>query len=222
MLAQPPDVGFRTCQTGAVNAALLAGADADGLTVFHIANGVRLRVFEGNEGDGEIAHGRGGQLLVLRGALVEEVRIRKIHLVASLFEGDAEHLFAFDGIGYVVGIHLQNAIRAFALGLQDLERFGGEPRGYNAVAHFAFDEQGGCLVAFVGKGDEITVTRHTIGAASAGISRGDGSEGFAEIVAKINLLQRFIQRFAHCCAGRRYMFERGRCRQAGGGFELAH
>ena len=83
----PWDVGATTrcrlsyLQTGAVNAALLAGTNADGLTVFHIANGVRLCIFECDEGDGQIAHGRGGQLLVLRGALVEKVRIRKIHLV---------------------------------------------------------------------------------------------------------------------------------------------
>ena len=205
-----------------MNAALLSGADADGLTVFHIANGVRLRVFEGDEGDGEIAHGGCRQFLVLRGALVEEMWVGKIHLVATLFEGDAKHLFAFDGIGHVVRIHLQNTIRALALGLQNLERFGGETGGDDPVAHFAFNEECGCLVAFVGQGDKITVARHAIGAASAGIGRGDRSEGLAQIVAKINLLQRFIQRLAHSCPRGGDMFEGCRSRKAGGGFEFAH
>ena len=43
------------------------------------------------------AKGGGGQFFVLRGTLVEQMRIGKIHFVAPLFEGDAEHLLAFDG-----------------------------------------------------------------------------------------------------------------------------
>ena len=46
ILAQPPDISLAACQTSAVYAGLLAGADADSLTVFYIANGVGLSVFQ--------------------------------------------------------------------------------------------------------------------------------------------------------------------------------
>ena len=99
-----------------MNAALLAGSDANGLTALDVAHRIRLGIFEGDEGDGEVAKGGGGQFFVLRGTLVEQMRIGKIHFVAPLFEGDAEHLLAFDGIGAVIGVDLQNAISSFAFG----------------------------------------------------------------------------------------------------------
>ena len=46
MLAQPPNVSLVAGKAGTVNAALLTGTDADGLTVLDIANGVALRVFQ--------------------------------------------------------------------------------------------------------------------------------------------------------------------------------
>ena len=55
MLAQPPDIGLLSGEACAMNAALLTCADADGLTVFHIAHTVGLCVFQRNEGDDEIA-----------------------------------------------------------------------------------------------------------------------------------------------------------------------
>ena len=51
VLAEPPDVGLVACETGAVDAALLTGADADGLAVLDVADGVALGVFECDEGD---------------------------------------------------------------------------------------------------------------------------------------------------------------------------
>ena len=45
ILAQPPDISFTACQTSAVYAGLLAGADANSLTVFYVANGVGLSIF---------------------------------------------------------------------------------------------------------------------------------------------------------------------------------
>ena len=40
VLAQPPDVGLVTSQTGTVDAALLTSTDTDGLSVLHVANAV--------------------------------------------------------------------------------------------------------------------------------------------------------------------------------------
>ena len=45
-LAQEPVVGLRASEARAVDAALLAGADADGLAVLRVADGVGLRVLQ--------------------------------------------------------------------------------------------------------------------------------------------------------------------------------
>ena len=65
MLAEVPVVRLVPCQTGAVDAALLAGAHPDSLPVLHIAHGVGLGVFEGDEGHDHIDLGLLGQVLVL-------------------------------------------------------------------------------------------------------------------------------------------------------------
>ena len=50
-LAQIPDIGFVTGKARAMDTGLLSGTDADGLAVFGIADGIRLGVFQCNEGD---------------------------------------------------------------------------------------------------------------------------------------------------------------------------
>ena len=72
MLAQPPDVGLVAGQTGAVDTALLAGTDTDGLTVLHVAHTVALGVLQGNEGDYQVAACLIGEGLVLCGDILEE------------------------------------------------------------------------------------------------------------------------------------------------------
>ena len=49
-LKQIPVIRLLAGQTGAVDAALLAGAHADGLSVLHIADGIGLGIFQRNEG----------------------------------------------------------------------------------------------------------------------------------------------------------------------------
>ena len=52
-VAQLPVVGLLTGQTGAVDAALLAGTHADGLTIIGVAHAVGLGVLQGDEGNNE-------------------------------------------------------------------------------------------------------------------------------------------------------------------------
>ena len=54
-LAQEPVVGLRAGKARAVDAALLAGADADGLAILRVADGVGLRVLERDQGNQQIA-----------------------------------------------------------------------------------------------------------------------------------------------------------------------
>ena len=50
MLAEMPDVRLVPSQAGAMDAALLTSAHPDGLAVLGVADGIRLGVFQGDEG----------------------------------------------------------------------------------------------------------------------------------------------------------------------------
>ena len=115
VLAKPPDVGLVACQAGAMDTALLTGADADGLTVLDIAYAIALGVLQGDEGDNQVATSLVGKVLVLCGDILKESGIGKIYLVASLLEGDAKALLALDGSGSVLGIYLDNIVCTLAL-----------------------------------------------------------------------------------------------------------
>ena len=53
-LPHPPCVGLAASQTGAVDTALLSGADTDGLTILDVAYRVALGIFQGDEGDDQV------------------------------------------------------------------------------------------------------------------------------------------------------------------------
>ena len=156
-LAQPPLVGLAARQTGAMDAALLTGSDADGLPVFHVAHRVALCVLQRDERNDEIAHGLGRESLVTGGNIPEECRVVEFHLVAPLFERDAVHLLALNGGGLEVRIYLDDIVSAFALGLQYLYGLGSIIWSYHTVAHLALDEPGCGCIAGVAQCHEVTV-----------------------------------------------------------------
>ena len=147
MLAQPPYIGFVASQTGAMDTALLTGTDADGLTVLHVADGVRLCVFQRDEGDDQVALGLRGKGLVLCGDVLEEGIVVELDLVAALFEGDAEDLLALDGLRHVVRVNLDHIISSLAFVLQDLDGLGGIVGGNHTVRNLALQNLGGHSVA---------------------------------------------------------------------------
>ena len=157
MLPQPPDVGFLPGQASAVNAALLSGSDADGLTVLHVADTIGLRILQCDEGNHQIALGLGREHLVLRGNVLQQGRIVKADFIAALLKSDAEHLLAFHGVGTVVKINLDNIIGALAFLLQDFQSLVSVAGGDDAVAHLALDDERRGLVAHIAQGDEVTV-----------------------------------------------------------------
>ena len=73
MLPQEPGVGLGACQSGAVNAALLTGAHTDGLSIVDKADGVRLGIFEGNEGNDQIDLRTIGQLFLLGDDVLQQM-----------------------------------------------------------------------------------------------------------------------------------------------------
>ena len=222
VLAQPPDVGLVAGKARAVNAALLSRTDTDGLSVLGVAHGVALRIFQRDERNAQVADSLGREGLVVGRNVFKEGIGGEVDVVASLLEGNAEHLLALQRFGAVVGVYFKDAIRALALGAEHFEGFFRKVGGNHAVAHFALDEQCSGKVAGIGKGDEIAVRRHAVCAASAGVSRGNGRERFCEVVHKVYFAQRFAHGQPYCRAGGRHVLERCGGGQACGSFQFAH
>ena len=223
MLTQPPDVGLVTCQTGAVDTALLTGTDTDGLTVLHVADGVRLRVLQRNQGNDQVALGLRCEGLVLCGHILEEGIVVELDLVATLFESDAETLLRLDGSGLVARVDLNHIIGALALVLQYLDGLRRIVGSNHTVAHLTLQQLGCCGVAGVREGHEVTVARHTVGTAGSGIGAGDRRcVEILHIVHEIDFLQRVAQGQTDGSTGRTHMLERGSCGQTGSSLQLLH
>ena len=203
-------------------AALLAGAYAYGLSVLNVAYRVALRVLKGYEADDKVALSLGGERLVLRGYVVEQCRVVKAHLVASLLEGYAVDLLVLDRSRGVRRVYLDDVIRALALLLKYGEGLGSVVGGDDSVAHLALKERGGGLVAGVAQGYEVAVAAHAVGSACACVSARYGRKLYLNVVDEVNLLQRVAERQADGGSGRRYVLEAGGRGQAGGGLKLAH
>ena len=223
VLAQPPDVGLVARQSGAVYAALLSGADADGLSVLHVADAVRLRIFQRDERDDEVAPCLGRKGLVLGGDILKQRGVVQLDFVAPLLEGHAEALLALYRLRLVRGVYLDDVVRTLALLLQYLDGLGGIVGGYHAVAHLALQQQGGGLVARVAQRHEVAVARHAVGTAGTGVGTSHGRLVQAlDVIDEINLLQRVRQRQSDGGTGRRHVLERGGGAEPCGLFQFFH
>ena len=128
-----------------MDTALLARSHADGLSVFDIAYGVGLGVFEGDEREHQVPFGRLRQGLVLRDDILQQ-RGADLKVVPALLKGDAEDVFVLDGLGDVGGVDLNHIVAALALGAQDLQGLVGVAGRDDAVGDLQGQIAGGLLV----------------------------------------------------------------------------
>ena len=145
-----PDVRLITGEPRAVDARLLSGADADGLSALGVADRIGLRIFERNQRDEQVALGLLRQVLALCDDVGKHFGI-DFHLVASLLEGDAEHLLCFDGRGDVIRVDCDDIVAALALLLEDFQRRVGIAGRKDPVGDLVLDGARGGLVADVGE-----------------------------------------------------------------------
>jgi len=203
-----------------VDAALLARAHADGLAVFHVAHGIGLGVFEGDERHRHI------QLRALRQGLVRgddiaEQRGRDPVIVSPLLKGDAEHVLVLQGGGDVGGVDLHDVVGALFLGFEDFERRRGVARRDDAVRDLVLEIEGGGLVARVGEGRPVAVGAQAVGAPGPDIGAGDGGERRV-FVHEVQGLFQLRKRRPHGGARRGDVLEGRGGGQARGLFELPH
>ncbi len=138
-----------------MNAALLTGANADCLTVLHVAYRIGLGIFEGDERDDKIATSLGGKILVLGGDVGEERIVVEIDFITSLFESNTIDHLALNGSRAVGWIHLNDAVGSLALGLKNGEGLGFVAWGNDTITHFAVDETGSSHIAYIGECNEV-------------------------------------------------------------------
>ena len=217
-LAQEPVVGLRASEARAVDAALLAGADADGLAVLRVADGVGLRVLERDQGDQEVALCALWQVVVLRHDVLEAV-FRDGDVVALLLKGDAEDLLALELFRLIGRIHLQDQVRALALRFEDLECFRRICGCDDAVGDLALEEGSRLGIALIRKGDEVAVGAHAVGAARADVGRGDRGELYA--FDEVDFLEDGGEGNGDGSTGRADVLERSGSRKTGGFAQLA-
>ena len=218
MLAQVPVVGLIAGQTRAVDAALLAGAYADGLSVLDVAHGVGLGVLKGDEGHDHIHLGLLGQVVVL-GHDVGEQGLIDFEVVAALLEGDAEDVLVLLGSGDIVRVDLNHVVVALLLGFEDLQGLVGIAGGNDAVGDLILEVLRSGGIAHIGQGRPVAVRAQPVGAPGPDIGAGNGGElrvGLHEIDRLVHL----AQRKAHSGAGGGDMLEAGGGGQAGGGLEF--
>ena len=171
-MAQLPVVSLLACQTGAVDAALLAGTHADGLTAGGVAHAVGLGVLQGDEGNDQIAFLLLGHVLVLGDPVVQHGVGVDDQLVAALLKGDAVHLLVLDGSGLVGRVDGDYIVVALFLAGQDSQCLRLVARGDDAVGHLVLDQLCGGHVAHIRQGDPVAEGGHAVGTAGAGVGAG--------------------------------------------------
>ena len=209
MLAEPPDISFVAGKARAMYAGLLACTDTDSLTVFGIADGVRLRVFERDKSDKKVAACFFREVFVRRRAVFKEC-FRDLCVVARLRERDAEQVFFFDFFRNVVRVDLDDIVRAFTFRFEDSECFVCVTRCDHAVGYFASEHRSRFFVAYIGECNEVAVGRHAVCTTRTSVSRCERSE--LQVIYIIDLFECIGKRKTYCRTCRADVFERS-CRR---------
>ena len=120
-LAQEPVVGLVSRQTRAVDAGLLARADADGLSALHIADGIGLGILQGDQGDLHVDERR-LRMSFLSVTTLESSFSSTHSSIDIRIEGDAVHLLSLDFSRTVIRIDLDHIVVPLFLLFQNFQR----------------------------------------------------------------------------------------------------
>ena len=188
-----------------MDARLLARAHADGLAAQRIAHGIRLRVFERNQRDQQIAHGAVGISLLAVGRFSSMEA--QLDVVVPLLEGDAIAHLALQRSGPVSGIDLHHVVSALALVFEDFQRFRFVAGRDDPIRYLAGDQLGRRHIAGVAQGDVIAEGDMRSAPRARAYAR--RAEKARRPRHKIDLAQRFIQFHADRRARGAHVLERG-------------
>ena len=202
-----------------MDAALLACAHTDGLTMIGVAHAVGLGILQGDEGNDQITLLLLGHVLVLGDPVVQHGVGVDDQLVAALLEGDTVHLLVLDGSGLVVRVDSNHVVVALLLAGQDGQCLRLVARGNDAVGHLVLDQLCGGHIADVGQGDPVAKGGHAVGTACTGV----GICQRRQLHIRGNVVHFALhigERQAQSRARRGNMLEGSCCGQTAGSFQL--
>ena len=214
-MAQLPVVGLLACQTGAVDAALLACTYADGLAIVGVAHAVGLGVLQGDEGNNEVALLLLGHILILGDPVVQHGVGVDHQLVAALLKGDAVYLLMLDGSRLVGRVDGDHVVVALLFAGQDSQCLRLVARSDDAVRDLVLDQLCGGHIADVRQGDPVAEGGHTVCAAGACVGTGQRRK----LCLRGNVVHPALhlgQGQTQCCARRGNVLEGSRCGQTAG------
>ena len=138
-LAKEPVVCLLSCQAGTVYAGLLSGTDSDGLSIFDIADGVGLCIFQDDQSYFHIDQSLLWNFLILSYNIGKKF-IVNIQFIAALFKGDSIDLLFLDRSRYVIRIDLNDIIISFFLLLQKFQCLFGISGCDHTIGYLSFDQ----------------------------------------------------------------------------------
>lgn len=170
-LAQPPRRDLLRRELDAVDARLLARADADDLAAHREADGVGLRVFGRNRRQHEVALRVAGHGPA-RDRVHRDVGLGALARVARLGEADAVDLAVLERRRRVRRVDLDAHELAALLGGEDLQRVGVEARRDDAVRDLALEHERGRGVDDVRERHEVAKGAERVRLARADVPAG--------------------------------------------------
>ena len=218
MLAEKPVVCLLSGQPRAVDAALLPGTDAHSLSVLDVADGVRLRIFQRDQGNHQVSRGGFRQIPVFRHNVLQQRGVN-FKVVVTLLKSHAEHVLALLLGRYIVRVNLHHVVLALFLGFQDLQRLIGIARGDDTVGDLRLQIGGCSRIAYVAQRSPVAVRAEPVGTAGTDIGAGNGGE-LCMFFHKVDLPVSLAQRQADGRTRRGNMLEACRRGQAGGLLQL--
>ena len=209
MLTEEPCISLGTCQTGAMDAALLTGTHTDSLAVHSIADGIGLGVLQGNQCHNQVNLGRFRQFLIGGNHIFQQM-LTNLKIITALLKGNAEYLLAFLRIRNIVRVNLYNIVAALTLILQNSQSLIGISGSNHAVRNLRSNQGCGQFVTNIAECNPVTKGAHTVGTTGAHIST--SKRIFIQagnIFNKACLLQILRQGLTNCGRGGGNVLERG-------------
>mmetsp|Transcript_46154 Transcript_46154/g.128416 ORF Transcript_46154/g.128416 Transcript_46154/m.128416 type:complete len:425 (+) Transcript_46154:163-1437(+) len=217
--AQAPRGNLAARQLYAVNTALLPGADADHHPITRVADGVRLRVLDGDGSEDQVEFGPFGQVLLLGDDLLEPRGI-EYHVVPLLHEAKAPRHAIFQLWRREGRIRFEDDKLPAFFRFQNFLRLWREAWCDDTVAHLDLEDVRCGHVHFVRNSDEVAEGAHRVGIPRAHVSGGDGCQLLA--LDLVDHLLVVAERQADCGAGGTDVLEGRRRRMARRLGQLVH
>ena len=209
MLTHKPGVCLSARKSCAVDSRLLTCSNTDSLSVYCIADRVRLCIFKRDKSYDKISLCAVGKLLILRYDVLKKM-LADLELISSLLKGYAKNVLCFYGCGTVFGVYLNHVVAALSLTLEYLECLGLVSGSDDSVGNLTCKKLCRGNVADVRKCYPVAKGAKTVCSSCANVCASKGR--FVKPFHTLNearLFKRFVKRKTDSRGGGRNVLEGG-------------